>query len=114
MGPNLRKTRLLNFIFGRAVEVPIQFSNSQDASVIASEAKQSRAGAAKRKSGLLRRFRLRSLSYGGQVAPRNDVNIRPHSRGAMRPRFCKNRSPRKTEGAGKAGCSLHPQPRVRN
>jgi hypothetical protein len=25
--------------------------------------------AAKRKNGLLRRFRLRSLSYGGQVAP---------------------------------------------
>src|SRR5437667_7121733 len=25
------------------------------------------------KSGLLRRFRLRSLSYGGQVASRNDV-----------------------------------------
>jgi hypothetical protein len=24
-------------------------------------------------NGLLRRFRLRSLSYGGQVAPRNDV-----------------------------------------
>ena len=24
------------------------------------------------KAGLLRRFRLRSLSYGGQVAPRND------------------------------------------
>src|ERR1700694_6082059 len=25
--------------------------------------------------GLLRRFRLRSLSYGGQVAPRNDVAL---------------------------------------
>src|SRR6266403_652039 len=31
-------------------------------------------GATQRKKGLLRRFRLRSLSYGGQVAPRNDVN----------------------------------------
>jgi hypothetical protein len=29
--------------------------------------------AAQRKNGLLRRFRLRSLSYGGQVAPRNDL-----------------------------------------
>src|SRR5258708_36287112 len=29
-------------------------------------------GAQKRKRGLLRRFRLRSFSYGGQVAPRND------------------------------------------
>ena len=27
---------------------------------------------AERKNGLLRRFRLRLLSYGGQVAPRND------------------------------------------
>src|SRR6266478_9177118 len=26
-------------------------------------------------SGLLRRFRLRSLNYGGQVAPRNDENM---------------------------------------
>src|SRR5260370_27337855 len=26
-------------------------------------------------TGLLRRFRLRSLSYGGQVAPRNDVAV---------------------------------------
>src|ERR1700722_11364238 len=27
-----------------------------------------------RKNGLLRRFRLRSLSYRGRVAPRNDVS----------------------------------------
>jgi hypothetical protein len=27
---------------------------------------------------------------------------------------CKNRSPKETEGAGNAGRSLHPQPRVRN
>src|SRR5436190_7785246 len=40
-------------------------------------------------------------------------NMAPHSRGAMRPRFCKNRSPRKTEGVGNAGCPMHPQPRVR-
>jgi hypothetical protein len=38
--------------------------------VIASAAKQSTL--ALRHSGLLRRFRLRSLSYGRQVAPRND------------------------------------------
>jgi hypothetical protein len=30
--------------------------------------------ATKGENGLLRRFRLRSLSYGGQVAPRNDGN----------------------------------------
>src|SRR6202011_1489874 len=32
----------------------------------------------------------------------------------VRPSFGKNHSPRKTEGAGNAGCPLHPQPRVRN
>jgi hypothetical protein len=42
--------------------------------------------------------RGRSLSYGGQVAPRNDVDATPHSRGARRPSFCKNRSPRKERG----------------
>jgi hypothetical protein len=52
--------------------------------------------------GLLRRF-----------APRNDVDARPRSRGAIRPSFGKNVAPRKTEGAGKAGCPMHPQPRVR-
>src|SRR5258706_14215886 len=46
-------------------------------------------------SGLLRRFRLRSLSYGGQVAPRTAMTpvTRPRSRGAMRPRFAKIVSP---------------------
>jgi hypothetical protein len=33
-----------------------------------------------------------------------------HSRGAMRPKLCTNMVPQKTEGAGKAGCPLHPQP----
>ncbi len=41
-------------------------------------------------------------------------NTPPHSRGAMRPRFGRTFVPRKTEGAGKAGCPMHPQPRVRN
>src|SRR5258707_15411045 len=54
------------------------------------------------KSGLLRR-----------LAPRNDV-MTPRSRGAMRPRFCKNRSPRKTEGEVNAGRVMRPEPRVRN
>src|SRR6266567_9470248 len=70
------------------------------------------------KDGLLRRFRLRSLSYGGQVATRNDVaqvsHTPPRSRGAMRPSFAKTVRPKKTEGAGNAGCPMHPQPRVRN
>src|SRR6266478_7761427 len=69
------------------------------------------------KSGLLRRFRLRSLSYGGQVAPRNDVGnfMTPRSRGAMGPSFAKIVSPLfRIEGVGNAGCPMHPQPRVQN
>src|SRR5258707_13963346 len=69
------------------------------------------------RSGLLRRFRLRSLSYAGQVAPRNDVKnfMTPRSRGAMGPSFAKTVSPLLTiEGAGNAGCPMHPQSRVRN
>src|SRR5260221_11906726 len=42
--------------------------------VFASTAKQSIPP--QRKYGLLRRFRLRSLSFGGQAAPRNDGKIR--------------------------------------
>ena len=34
-------------------------------------------------------------------------------RGAMRPGFCLTRSPFETEGAGNAGCPMHPQPGVR-
>jgi hypothetical protein len=30
------------------------------------------------------------------------------------PELCRDFRPRETEGAGKAGCPLHPQPRVRN
>src|SRR5258705_6924977 len=59
------------------------------------------------KSGLLRR-----------CAPRNDVSTPdtpPYSRGAMRPSFANTVSPLLTiEGAGNAGRSMHPQPRVRN
>jgi hypothetical protein len=49
-----------------------KFSTAKTPVVIASEAKQSTAQS-NGDNGLLRRFRLRSLSYGGQVAPRNDV-----------------------------------------
>jgi hypothetical protein len=60
-------------------------------------------------------------SYGGQVvarAPRNDgafhfhSDTDPRSRGTMRPRFVSNSRPRKSEGAGNAGCALHPRSRV--
>src|SRR6202030_3018040 len=43
---------------------------------------------------------------------KSGADMRPPSRGAMRPKLCKNVSPLKAEGAGKAGCPLHPQPRV--
>jgi len=36
----------------------------------------------------------------------------PHSRGVICPSLAKHR-PRKEEGAGKTGCPVHPQPRVR-
>src|SRR5258705_8392713 len=39
-------------------------------------------------------------------------NMSTRSRGARRPRFCKNRSPNNSEGAGNAGRSMRPQPRV--
>jgi hypothetical protein len=70
--------------------------------------------AAQRKNGLLRRFRLRSVSYGGQVAPRNDVESKYGFAISRRDasESCKNRSPLKSEGAGNAGCPMHPQPRV--
>jgi hypothetical protein len=38
--------------------------------------------------------------------------MRPHSRGAMRPRFCECLPLLRTEGAGNAGRTMHPQPRV--
>src|SRR6478735_12082063 len=43
---------------------------------------------------------------------REDVN--PHSRGAMRPRFAWLSPPELEEGAGKAGCALHPRSRVQS
>ena len=44
---------------------------------------------------------------------RDDVDMRSHSRDAMRPSFARNSLPSKTEGAGKTGCALHPRSRVR-
>jgi hypothetical protein len=41
-----------------------------------------------------------------------DLDKPPQSRGAMRPRFEKIVRPKKSEGAGNAGCLLHPRSRV--
>jgi hypothetical protein len=46
-------------------------------------------------------------------APRNDADTRSRSRGVLRPRVCQKLSPFETEGAGNAGCPMHPQPRAR-
>src|SRR5215207_3616809 len=40
---------------------------------------------------------------------RDDENC---SRGMFSPEFCKSRCPLRTEGAGNAGCALHPRSRV--
>ena len=40
------------------------------------------------------------------------TNTNPRSRGAIRPSCAKTLSLLNTEGAGKAGCPMHPQPRV--
>ena len=65
----------------------IRGDDKSPAPSLRAQAKQSIGSAANERRGLLRRFRLRWLSYGGQVAPRNDENMHPHSRGAMRPSF---------------------------
>ena len=58
-------------------------------------------------------FRLRQ-GFGGQVATlAMTVDRVPHSRGAIRPRFAEISSAlSNTEGAGNAGCALHPRSRA--
>ena len=58
-------------------------------------------------------FRLRSLSFGGQVASLAKTligqNTTSRSRGADRPEFSISFALRRKEGAGKTGCALHPR-----
>jgi hypothetical protein len=42
------------------------------------------------------------------------IHTPPRSRGAMRPSAAGTFRPEIIEGAGKAGCPLHPQPRMQN
>ena len=42
----------------------------------------------------------------------SEIDIRPHSRGAMRPRFANKSCPVKIRGRGEAGRLMHPQPRM--
>src|SRR5262249_16275832 len=40
-------------------------------------------------------------------------DVTPHSRGAIASEFCETSPSKMREGAGNAGCSMHPRPRVR-
>ena len=87
------------------------------------------------------RISPRSRSFANSSAPRQSGDIELHSANSrrvnhrwkalttgsgylraqvripaarFRPSLCIEHAPRKQEGAGKAGCRLHPQPRVRN
>ena len=75
-------------------------------------------------SGLLRgachRARIRATRWLAMTASSFEqqgqsqtLDTPPHSRGAIRPSFARQ-CPSIIEGAGNAGCPLHPQPRVRN
>ena len=61
----------------------------------------------------------RSLSSGGAFCAnplaRNNLKSRCESAIPRRdaPEFCMNRFAQRNEGAGNAGCPMHPQPRVR-
>ena len=56
------------------------------------------------------RRRRRRVSKDGA---RKGTHMIPPSRDAVRPSFARNLSPFETEGAGNAGCPMHPQPGVR-
>ena len=62
------------------------------------------------KAGLLRRFAPRNDAEGVSIWLQT-VDTRSRSRGTTCPRFA-FRCPSKTEGAGNAGCALHPRSRV--
>jgi hypothetical protein len=83
---------------GRRDWFDFQTANSETVIASVSEAIHR---AAQRKNGLLRRFAPRNdgtpISKYDSAFPRRDP-----------PEFCKNRSPSKSEGAGNAGCSMHP------
>jgi hypothetical protein len=86
---------------GSSVRTGMRLFSIQLRAVIASAAKQS-SFASQRKNGLLRRS-----------APRNDGKIRirvPAAR--IAPGLCMNVALERTEGAGNAGRSARPQPRV--
>ena len=56
------------------------------------------------------------MTMVGVARPRSITfaDITPRSRGAIRPRFAQKSRPLKSEGAGNAGCALHPRSRVQN
>src|SRR3981189_3524618 len=64
-------------------------------------------------SGILDRPPSRATTTES-VARSYSLGIAPHSRGAMRPSCAGIIRPWKTEGAGNAGCPMHPQPRAQS
>jgi hypothetical protein len=69
---------------------------------------------ARRRSRHKTRF-IRSTRHTQTIpVPMPPPDVHPRSRGAMCPSFAKNIRPEITEGAGNAGRSMRPQPRVQN
>src|SRR4030081_1686181 len=79
----------------------IQFSNSQDNIVIASVAKQSTP-------------RKERVDCFVAFAPRNDAKIQLRVPATQCARVVLEIAAPETKGAGNAGRSMHPQPRVQN
>jgi hypothetical protein len=72
--------------------------------------KQSRGIAAWAKT-LLRRRPRRGCGHTDSIVKQRE-GVHPHSRGAMRPSSASIATLKEKEGAGKAGCTLHPRSRV--
>jgi hypothetical protein len=112
MGPGSRSLRSLvrddeiDSIFKQPILRPSLRANGSRERAPDDRLREAIHRAAQSKNGLLRRF-----------APRNDgTPISKYDSAISRrdaPESCMNCSPSKSEGAGNAGCSMHPQPRVR-
>jgi hypothetical protein len=121
------------------VRISDSISNSQFNTFVVTSASEAIHRAAKFEAGLLRRFRSsqrrdselfppllraersnpsrREFEAGLLRYARNDgtdhrlADTHPRSRGVKTPELCQQ-LPSKTEGAGNAGCALHPQSRM--
>jgi len=64
--------------------------------------------------GILDRPLLRAMTAGTVSSSRSLEKMPRLPAARSAPGWCSNIGPRNQEGAGKAGCKAHPQPRVRN